>query len=137
MKYQVFLGKIGFRVENQLFPRQKTVLGRKTNFFLGKTKKPKQKIKNIFWETMRPKYKMMVFWFPLGKRWFSYPKPSWKKLVFLSKTIFFLGKTKNTIFLESGRIASQKMVFWFWGGHSVAVDYVLTSNLNELTDTFC
>ena len=35
--------KDGFRVENQLFPRKKMVLGKKTNFFLGKTKKAKEK----------------------------------------------------------------------------------------------
>ena len=88
-----------------------------------------------------------------------------KKLVFLPKTIFFLGKNwffhaktgfpsqnhlfprenQKTILLESGRMVSQQMVVlvfprnsWFLiGGHSVAVDYVLTSNLNELTDTSC
>ena len=62
------------------------------------------------------------------------------------KTNFFLGKTKTTIFLEFGRIVSQKM-FFFWfspgkvgfglGGYSAAVDFVLTSNLNELTDMSC
>ena len=116
------------------------VLGRQTNFFLGKTQKTK---KNIFWETMGPDSKKMVFLvFPRkkmvlgrktnffrGKRWFwaeKNPKPSFssekvgfsaqnhlfprKKLVFLPKTIFFLGKTKKTIFLESGPIVSQKMV---------------------------
>ena len=72
-----------------VFPRKKMVLdrktifldgfgqenqGRKTNFFLGKTKKNK---KNIFWETMRPDSKKMVFfWFSLGKSWFFCPKPS-------------------------------------------------------------
>ena len=30
-------------VKNQLFPRKKMVLGRKTNFFLGKTKKKNKK----------------------------------------------------------------------------------------------
>ena len=56
-------------------------------------------------------------------------------MVFLSKTIFYLGKTKKTIFLEFGRIVSQKMVFsvFFWfslgkvgfglGGYSAAVDF--------------
>ena len=69
-------------------------------------------------------------------------------MVFLSKTIFFLGKTKKTIFLEFGRIVSQNMFFlFFWfslgkvgfglGGYSAAVDFVLTSNLNELTDMSC
>ena len=68
-------------------------------------------------------------------------------MVFLSKTIFFLGKTKKIIFLEFGRIVSQKMVFFwfFWfslgkvgfglGGYSAAVDFA--SNLNELTDMSC
>ena len=73
-----------------------------------------------------------------------------KNLVFLSKTIFFLGKTKKTIFLKFGRIVSQKMFFFFcffWfslgkvgfglGGYSAVVDFVLTSNLNELTDMSC
>ena len=41
------------------------VLGRKTNFYLGKTKKTP---KIISWETMQLKYKTMVFfWFSLGK----------------------------------------------------------------------
>ena len=40
---------------------------------------------------------------------FGFPR---KKLVFLPKTIFFLEKTKKTIFLESGRIVSQKMFFF-------------------------
>ena len=71
-----------------------------------------------------------------------------KKMVLDRKTIFFLGKTKKTIFLEFGRIVSQKMFFcFFWyslgkvgfglGGYSAAVDFVLTSNLNELTDMSC
>ena len=66
------------------------VLGRKTNFFLGKTKK------TIFWETMRPNSKKMVFFgFPQEKIGFSaqnhlFPR---KKLVFLPKTIFCLGKS--------------------------------------------
>ena len=74
-KTNFFLGKDSFGQENQLFPRKKMVLGRKTNFFLGKTKK------TIFWETMRPNSKKMVF--------LVFPR---KKLVFLPKTIFFLGK---------------------------------------------
>ena len=48
------------------------VLGRKTNFFLGKTKK------HIFWDTTRPKSKLMVF-----------PR---KKLIFHAETIFSLEK---------------------------------------------
>ena len=68
------------------------VLGRKTNFFLGKTKKnnhsfPKHGFFGFFGFS-----KTMFF---LGKSWFSaqnhlFPR---KKLVFQSKTIFFLGKS--------------------------------------------
>ena len=52
------------------------VLGRKTNFFLGKTKK------TIFLEFGRIVSQKMVF--------LVFPR---KKLVFLPKTIFFLGKS--------------------------------------------
>ena len=52
------------------------VLDRKTNFFLGKTKK------TIFWETIWPNSKKMVFW--------VFPR---KKLVFCLKTIFSQGKS--------------------------------------------
>ena len=65
-----------------VFPRKKLVFLSRTIFFLSK------------------------FGFPVQNHLF--PR---KKLVFLSKTIFFLGKTKKTIFLVSGRIVSQKMVF--------------------------
>ena len=115
------------------------VLGRKTNFFLGKTKKTmflefgrivSQKMFFLFffgfsWEKVGFLPKTFVF---LGQSWFSCPKPSFprKKIVFLSKTIFFLrkklvfpsktiffqGKTQKTIFLVSDRIVSQKMVFF-------------------------
>ena len=36
MVFWFSLGKNGFGQENQLFPRKKIVLGRKTNLFLGK-----------------------------------------------------------------------------------------------------
>ena len=36
-----------------------------------------------------------------------------KKMVLGRKTNFFLGKTKKIIFLEFGRIVSQKMFFCF------------------------
>ena len=74
-----FLGKNGSGPKNQLFPRKKMVLDRKTNFFLGKTKKNQKK--NIFWETIWPNSKKMVF--------LVFPR---KKLVFGGKTNFFLGK---------------------------------------------
>ena len=99
--------------KNQLCPRKKMVLGRKTNFFLGKTKK------TIFLEFGRIVSQKVVFLvFPRKKLVFSaqnhlFPR---KKLVFLSKTIFFLRKTKKTIFLEFGRIVSQKMFFLFFFG---------------------
>ena len=103
------------------------VLGRKTNFFPRKNKKKTKK--NIFWETMRPNSKKMFFWFsPRKKLVFSAQNHFIlrKKLVFLPKTIFLLGKSwffaqnhlfprekpKKTIFLESGPIVSQKMVFF-------------------------
>ena len=82
-----------FGGNNQLFPRKKMVLVRKTNFFLfGKTKKQN---KNIFWETLRPDSKKMVFWFSLGKGGFPAQNHLFpgKKLVFLPKTIFFPGKS--------------------------------------------
>ena len=55
------------------------VLGRKTNFFLGKTKK------TIFLEFGRIVSQKMVF--------LVFLVFSRKKLVFLPKTIFFLGKS--------------------------------------------
>ena len=55
------------------------VLGRKTNFFLGKTQK------TTFLEFGRIVSQKMVFLFFL-----VFPR---KKLVFLPKTIFFLGKS--------------------------------------------
>ena len=91
------------------FFRKKMVFGRKTNFFLGKTKKNQKK--NFLrhyaarHQNLLPR-KKLVF---LSKTIF-FPR---KELVFLSKTIFFLGKTKKNIFLVSGRIVSQKM-FFFW-----------------------
>ena len=121
------------------------VLDRKTNFFLGKRWFGRENLgKRWFWRE-KPYFprenkknhlfgvwphsvsKDVFFWFSLGKSWFFTPKPFFprKKLVFLSKTIFFLGKTKKTIFLESGRIVSQKMVFlvfpkksWFFIGRA-------------------
>ena len=57
-------------------------------------------------------------------------------MVFLPKTIFFLGKTKKTIFLEFGRIVSQKMVF-FWFSLGKVGFGLGASNLNELTDMSC
>ena len=38
------------------------------------------------------------------------------KYTFLSQTIFFLGKTKKTIFLVSGRLVSQNQVFFGFFG---------------------
>ena len=60
------------------------VLDRKTNFFLGQKNQlfPRKNQRTIFWETMRPNSKKIVF--------FGFPR---KKLVFLPKTIFFLGKS--------------------------------------------
>ena len=83
-KTNFFLGKRWFWAENQLFPGKKMVLGKKNNFFLGK---------RWFWAE-----KNQLF-----------PR---KKMVLGRKTNFFLGKTKKTIFLEFGRIVSQKMVFF-------------------------
>ena len=88
MKYRDFSGKGGFGVKNQLFPRKKMVLGRKTNFFLG------------------PSFETLCGQTP--KRWFFLVFPRikmvWdrktnffrKKMVFGRKTNFFLGKTKKT-----------------------------------------
>ena len=65
-----------------VLPRKKLVFLPKTIFFLMK--------KLVF-------HAQTIFC--LGKGWFSCPKPS------------FLGKTKKTTFLVSGRIVSQKIVF--------------------------
>ena len=85
-----------------VFPRKKLVFLPQTIFFLGKS----------WFSCPKP-----IFF--LGKKWFSCPKPFFflrKKLVFpRPKTIFFLGKTKKTIFLVSDRIVSQKMFFVFFG----------------------
>ena len=70
-----------------------------------------------------------------------------KKLLSCPKP-FFSGKPNKKIFLESGRIVSESQrMFFFWfslrkssfliGRAQCCVDYVLTSNLKELTDTFC
>ena len=101
------------------------VLDRKTNFFLGKrwfwAEKP-----TFSWENQKNHlFRVWPHSFPkdvfFGFFWFSQ-----EKLVFLSKTIFFLGKSwcslsktifflgktkKKTIFLVSDRIVSQKMFF--------------------------
>ena len=69
------------------------VLNRKTNLFLGKTKKT---IFLVFGRIVSQKMDFLVFLvFPRKKIGFSaqnhlFPR---KKLVFLSKTIFFLGKS--------------------------------------------
>ena len=79
-KTNFFLGKKWFWTGKPTEPWEKDGFGqKKTNFFLGKTKQTK---KTIFWETMRPNSKKMVF--------LVFPR---KKLVFLPKTIFFLGKS--------------------------------------------
>ena len=120
------------------FPRKKMVLDRKTNFFVGKRwfwrEKPtfflgKTKKNHLLGDYAAKVQKAVFFWFSLGKRWFWTGKQtfSWekdgfgqnllfprKKLVFRPKTIFFLGKPQKTIFLEFGRIVSQKMFFWFF-----------------------
>ena len=57
-KTNFFPGKRWFWRTKPTFRRKKMVLGRKTNFSLGKTKKTP---KIISWETMQLKYKTMVF----------------------------------------------------------------------------
>ena len=108
-------GKSWFSWQNHLFPRenQKAIIlesGRivsQKNVFLGFLVFPRKKL------VFLPKTI-----FILGKSWFFTPNHLFprKKLVFLSKTIFFPGKAKNTIFLDSGRIVSQQMLFlvFFW-----------------------
>ena len=134
MKNRVLPGKDGFGKESQLFPslgktkknknKKKKSFGRlcgqspKYCFLssLGKSwfSFPKP---SFSWEKLVLHAKTIFF---LGKSWFSTPKPCFsaqnhlfprKKLAFLSKTILFPGKTKRTIFWESGRIVSQKIVF--------------------------
>ena len=72
-----------FGQRNQLFPRKKMVLGRKTSFFSGKTKKPSfgklcgQTPKRFFFGF--PRKKMVLGRktnFFLGKRWFWAEKPT-------------------------------------------------------------
>ena len=124
-KTNFFLGKRWFGREKQIFSLEKDGFGVKNHLF------PRENQKNhLFGVWPHSVSKIFFFWFfwffPrkklvflsrtiffLGKSLFSCPKPSFprKKLVFLSETIFFLGKTEKTIFLVSGRIASQKMVF--------------------------
>ena len=54
--------------------------------------------------------------FSLGERWFWREKLhfSSEKDGFGQETNFFLRKTKNTIFVDFGRIVSQKMLFLFF-----------------------
>ena len=79
--------------------------------------------------------KRWVFWFSLGKRWLWTGKPTFsqendgfgqknqlfprekrKRWFGAGKPNFFLGKTKQTIILDFGRIVSQKFFFFrfFW-----------------------
>ena len=82
-KTNCLLGKDGFEQENQLFPRKKLVLGRKTNFLFGKKMVLGRKT-NFF----------------LGKRWSWAGKPtsSQEKDGFVQETHLFLGKTKKPSF---------------------------------------
>ena len=73
------------------------ILDRKTNFFLGKR----------WFGREKPIFSQEKDGF--GVKYHLFPR---NKLAFLSKTIFFLRKTKKTIFLVSGRIVSQKMAFF-------------------------
>ena len=97
-------------MKNQLLPRKKMVLGRKTNFFRGTTRKTKKK------HTMRPDSKKMVF--------LVFPR---KKLVLDRKTNFFLGKDgfgmKNQLFPRKRWFGVENQLFptnfflgkrWFW-----------------------
>ena len=75
------------------------VLDRKTNFFLGKTKK-KPSFGKLYGQTL----KRLFFWFSLGKigfRWKHQLFPR-KKMVLDQKTNFLIGKrwfwTKNQLF---------------------------------------
>ena len=113
VKYRDFSGKKLVWRKQPPFPWKKMVLGRKTNFFLGKTKK------TIFWDTMRPDTKNVVFLvFPkkngFGQENQPFPRQkmvwAWKtnffirkKMVLGRKTNFFLGKTKKTIFWDTMR----------------------------------
>ena len=93
-----FLGfpkeKDGFSHQNHLFPRKKLVFRAQTILFLGKS----------WCSCPKPSFSHEKIGFPVQNHLFRR-----KKLVFLSKTIL---KTKKTIFLVSGRIVSQKMVFF-------------------------
>ena len=121
-----------------VLPRKKFVFGGRTNFFLGKrwfwTKKPtfseekdgfgpknqlfprknpKNK-KNIFWETIWPNSKKMVFWFSIGKSWFlpqNYLFPR-KELVFWSRTIFF--SWKKLVFCLKPFFVWEKLVLHYF-----------------------
>ena len=82
------------------------VLGRKTNFFLGKKEKPIGFSKKI-----------VFLVFPRKKLVFSaqnhlFPR---KKMVFLSKTNFFLGKPKNHLFRVWPHSFPKDVFFGFFG----------------------
>ena len=124
-KNQLF-PKRWFWAETQLFPCKKMVLSSKTYFFhreklvFGMRNQlfPRENHKNNrfgLWPHSVPQDGFLVF--PMKK--FGFPVQNYvfhrKKLVSHSKTIFFLGKTKKTIFWEFGRIVSSKTFFWFFG----------------------
>ena len=100
--------------KTNFFLGKKMVLGGKTNFFLGKTKRnPKNHLLGNYAAKLTKRW---VFWFSLGKRWFwaaqnqLFPR---KKMVFLPKTIFFLGKRwffwqKTNFFLGKNKKPKKK-----------------------------
>ena len=89
-KTNVFLGKNGFGVKNQFFPRKK--IG-KENQLLQNQKQ------HFFWGNNTAKvHKDVLFGFSVGK-----------KLVFLPKTIFFLGK--SWLFCPKPFLPRKKLVF--------------------------
>ena len=118
-KTQLFPRKnFGFWAEKQTFSRkqvvlvlqkpaiykEKTVLGRTTNFFLGKTKK-----KTCFWSLAgRIASQRWFCWFLGGLSVQSHLFPR-KRLIFLPKTIFFLGKV--VVSLQNHIFPTRECVF--------------------------
>ena len=104
-------------MKNHLFPRE----NQKKTIFLVSGRIVSQKMLFLFFLVFARKkdgFSRQNHLFPRKKLVFLsktifFPR---KKLVFLSKTIFFLGKTKKTIFLVSGRLVSQKDLFFGFFG---------------------
>ena len=113
-------------MKNQLFPRKKMVLGRKTNFFLGKTTKKQKKHLLGHYAARHQKDGFLVFPrkkmvldrktnFFLGKRWFWTGKTNFflgKRWFWAEKTNFFSRKNQKTHLLGNYAAKLQKDGFF-------------------------